>query len=207
MEAPNPRRRQSSNTSTSAYSSKASQNFNAISLKTTVPNLSLRKGSTFHSPTSPRSIDHDPILSVPSLPRRSPTCSKQLEAAIAAGDGRIAQLIGAVERSLSGLETFSSDSQETITPEALPVPRFLIDASAQDGDSMDIDSTSPRPVPRTHRKHHSSDSGIGSTETSEHSAVGDEVHLKHGTSTACWHIYLTYNHGFRNEHPPPNIRR
>ena len=179
-QSPNPRRRQLFGASAPTSFPKAQQSHDAISLKTSGPNLSLRKGSTFHSPTSPRSADHDPILNVPSLPRRSPTCSKQLEAAIAAGDSRITQLIGAVERSLSGLETFSSDSQETIVPEALPLPRFMVNAPCQDHDPMDVDPSSFQPNPRSHRKHHSSDSGIGSTETSGRSALGDNTNLKFG---------------------------
>ena len=74
--------------------------------------------------------------------------------------------LGVVERSLSGLETFSTDSQETLKAEDLPVPRCFLDAHIGEADSMDIDpprnTTNPA---RGTRKHHSSDSGIGSTVT------------------------------------------
>ncbi|KAI4261888.1 MAG: hypothetical protein L6R42_002924 [Xanthoria sp. 1 TBL-2021] len=139
-------------------------------------NLPLKKSSTFHSPTTPPAQDDDPIVNIPLLPRRSPTCPKSLEDAVAAGEKRIQNLIGAVDRSLSGLETFSNDSQETLGAGDLPVPRFLLGARPNDPDHMDLDP-SPNPASqrqfkqRPRRKHHSSDSGIGSTVTgSEDSA-------------------------------------
>lgn len=125
----------------------------------------LRKCSTFHSPTTPPAQDEDPILSVPSLPRRSPTCPKALENAVAAGE-RIVHLLDVVDRSLSGLETFSNNSEDTFKAEDLPVPRFMLDAHVAGTDAMEIDSSSYKTnIPRTTRKHHSSDSGIGSTVT------------------------------------------
>ena len=133
-------------------------------------NLPLRKSSTFHTPTTPPSQDDDPIVNIPLLPRRSPTCAKSLEDAVTAGEKRIQHLMDVVDRSLSGLEEFSSDSQETLRAEDLPVPRFMLDAHVGDPDSMDVDRASNAPSPRpfmqrpTH-KHHTSDSGIGSTTT------------------------------------------
>ena len=131
-------------------------------------NNPLRKSSTFHSPTSPSPSDDDPILNIPSIPRRSPTCSKDLERIIAGGDDRIANILGAVERSLSGLECFSTDNQKTLYAEDLPVPRFMVNVPNSSPQSTDLDDdldlddyTSPV------RKHHSSDSGIGSTVSSE----------------------------------------
>lgn len=140
--------------------------------------LPLRKSSTFHSPTSPPSQENDPIVNIPLLPRRSPTCPKDLEDAVAAGEKRVAQLIGVFDRSLSGLENFSSDTQETLRAEDLPVPRFMIDAHVGEFDNMDIDHSADhgshlqRPHHVAH-KHHASDSGIGSTVTdSEESLSG-----------------------------------
>ena len=132
--------------------------------------MPLRKSSTFHSPISPRSPEDDPIVNIPLLPRRSPTCPKALEDAVAAGEKRVAQLIGVVDRSLSGLENFSTDSQETLRADDLPVPRFMIDAHVGDLDMMDVDQSADREFhspPQKHivRKHHTSDSGIGSTVT------------------------------------------
>lgn len=134
-------------------------------------NLPLKKSSTFHSPSTPPAQDDDPIVNIPLLPRRSPTCPRSLEDAVAAGEKRIQNLIGAVDRSLSGLETFSNDSQETLrAADDLPVPRFLLGAHASDPDHMDLDPSTNPAAPhqfkqRPQHKHHSSDSGIGSTVT------------------------------------------
>ena len=131
-------------------------------------NLPLRKSATFHSPKTPPS-DDDPILSIPLLSRRSPTSHKDLEDAVAAGEPRIAQLIGSVDRSLSGLESFSSDSQETLRQEETPIPRFMLGPHSNDSDRMDVDDsreshTLPSKVPqRAGHTRHASDSGLGSS--------------------------------------------
>ena len=168
--SPNPRRRYLCNAPLSRTIPPQSHPLN-ISTTLASPNHSLRKSATFHSPTSPPSASHDPILSIPSIPKRSPTCSRDLEDTIAAGGNRIAQLIGAVDRSLSGLQSFSSSSQETLAGEALPVPRFMIDIR------IEQDCKNLRP------KHHSSDSGIGSTESSEDSASNDYAGAEQGTTS------------------------
>ena len=133
-------------------------------------NRALTKSSTFHSPTTPPAQDEDPILSIPLLPRRSPTCPKTLENAVEAGERRIANLLGAVDRSLSGLEGFSTDSQDTLKADALPVPRFMLDAHCVESDDMDIEPSRdhvnlPERKVRIAHKHHRSDSGIGSSVT------------------------------------------
>ncbi|KAI4099800.1 MAG: hypothetical protein L6R37_005792 [Teloschistes peruensis] len=149
---------------------------------------SLKKSSTFHSPTTPPSPHDDPIVNIPLLPRRSPTCPRELQVAFAAGEKRLQDLLGAVDRSLSGLETFSTDSQETLRASDLPVPRCVLDAQAGDLDCMDVDASpeltsSPHTKPRPrHKYHHSSDSGIGSTVTdSEDSLLKPYATNKHDT--------------------------
>ncbi|KAL6720682.1 hypothetical protein ACLMJK_002607 [Lecanora helva] len=142
----------------------------------------LRKSSTFHSPKSPSS-DDDPILNIPLLSRRSPTCPKDLEDAVAASEQRIGQLIGSVDRSLSGLESFSTDSQETVRPDDLPVPRFMLgNYQPAVADHMDVDSNDAPSTPATkHRpthNRHSSDSGLGSSVSStEESLSGRYANL------------------------------
>ena len=127
----------------------------------------LRKSATFHSPKSPAS-DDDPIVNIPLLSRRSPTSHQDLEDAVAAGEQRIAQLLGSVDRSLSGLQNFSTDSQETIRPDEHPVPRFLLGTPVNDKDHMDVDhpdhATDSKALLRHHNRH-ASDSGIGSSVT------------------------------------------
>lgn len=122
-------------------------------------------------------------MNIPLLPRRSPTCPKTLENAVEAGERRIANLLGAVDRSLSGLEGFSTDSQDTLKADDLPVPRFMLDAHCVESDDMDIESSrdhvvSPERKIRVAHKHHRSDSGIGSsvTDPDEMKQNADEGH-------------------------------
>jgi len=185
MDSPhsNPRRRNSYNTRSSATSHQPM--YTSDTSAATNYTSSLKKSSTFHTPTSP-SQEHDPILNIPSLPRRSLTSSKDLEA-LATGDDRIAQILGAVDRSLSGLESFSSDSQDTLVAEAHPVPLFMLHAKVGDSDSMEIDNDRSSTHPsQSHRsgytkKHHASDSGIGSTvSSSEASMSGKHAGMKQG---------------------------
>ncbi len=142
--------------------------------------LPLKKSATFHSPKSPSS-DEDPVLNISLLSRRSPTCPRDLENAIAAGEHRIAQLLGSVDRSLSGLESFSSDSQETLKQEDAPVPRFMLRPQSGETDRMDVDDasthTSPsKPQKRPSHNRHTSDSGLGSSVSStEESLSGDHA--------------------------------
>ena len=185
MDSPHshPRRRNSYNTRSSAPSHQPICTSDAS--PATKYTSSLKKSSTFHTPTSP-SAEHDPVLNIPSLPRRSLTSSKDLEA-LATGDDRIAQILGAVDRSLSGLETFSSDSQDTLIAEAHPVPLFMLHANVSDPDNMEIDhdrsSTHPSQSHRNGyiKKHHASDSGIGSTiSSSEASMSGKHAGMTQG---------------------------
>ena len=132
--------------------------------------LPLKKSATFHSPKSPSS-DDDPTLNISLLSRRSPTCPRALENAIAAGEQRIAQLLGSVDRSLSGLESFSADSQDTAKQDDAPVPRFMLRPRTGEADCMDIDTTSMdtsslKTERRTSHNRHTSDSGLGSSVSS-----------------------------------------
>lgn len=146
---------------------------------------SLKKSATFHSPVSPSSGEDDPILNIQFLPRRSSTCPRALEDAVAAGKKRVANLLGAVDRSLSGLENFPTDTQHTLQAEDLPIPRFMLDAHVGDLDQMDIDPASDRiddsRQNRKLRKHHTSDSGIGSTVTGSEESSRSQA----GTFSMC----------------------
>ena len=123
-------------------------------------------------------------MSIPLLPKRSPTCPKDLQDAVAAGEKRAAYLLGVVDRSLSGLRDFSTDSQDTQLAEDLPLPRFMVHPHAADVDDMDIDPSAGQSdhaaaFPKAPRKHHTSDSGIGSTITdSKDSMVGYDTGME-----------------------------
>lgn len=147
----------------------------------------LKKSATFHSPKSPPS-DDDPILNIPLLSRRSPTCPKDLEDAVAASEQRIGQLIGSVDRSLSGLESFSTDSQETLRPDDLPVPRFMLGTyHAAVSDHMDIDDSAIKPKQRSSHNRHTSDSGLGSSVSSTEESLSGH----HAGMRPCFHHTLS----------------
>lgn len=173
----NPRRRHLNNNNLSITSSLPS--LHHVIQDHASANFSLRKSSTFHSPTTPPSQDDDPIVNFPLLPRRAPTCPKALGDVVAAGEKRIQDIIGAVDRSLSGLETLSTDSQETLRAEGTPVPRFMLETRPGNVDRMDIDPSatpSQRPIKQySRRKHHSSDSGIGSTVTGSEESLSKDL--------------------------------
>ncbi|EEH21548.2 hypothetical protein PABG_03764 [Paracoccidioides brasiliensis Pb03] len=151
--------------------------------------MQLRKGATFHSPTTPPSPGSDPILNIHSLLRRSPTCPRSLEDVIAAGEKRMAVFIDKFERNLSGLgdyspsspspSTASSSSSSTssrnrhriLDDDDLPVPRAILDAHVIHADTMDTDSTDSKhckPLriddsPAMNSRQHASDSGLGTS--------------------------------------------
>ena len=109
------------------------------------------------------------------------------------------RLLGVVDRSLSGLESFSSDSQETLRQEDLPVPRFMLDTHVDGPDHMDVDEaldqrSSSKSQQRAAHHHHTSDSGLGSSVTSaEESLSGDHAGMRehyHSTSAATKKTYV-----------------
>ncbi|KAI9819504.1 MAG: copper-binding transcription factor [Pycnora praestabilis] len=131
--------------------------------------MSLRKGATFHSPTTPPLEVAEPTFTAPLMPKRAQTCPKSLEDVIAAGEKRMAALIGSFDRSLSGIGPISPGSEATLHAEDLPVPRIVLDATVPDFDLNNVGHRSARNSSKftgrnvEARKHHSSDSGIGST--------------------------------------------
>ena len=96
------------------------------------------------------------------------------------------RLLGVVDRSLSGLESFSSDSQETLRQEDLPVPRFMLGGHVDGPDCMDVDDpldqasiSKPQQRAAHQHHHHASDSGLGSSVTSaEESLSGDHAGMR-----------------------------
>ncbi|EEP76554.1 hypothetical protein UREG_01403 [Uncinocarpus reesii 1704] len=131
----------------------------------------LKKGATFHSPTTPSADECDPILYIPSLPRRAPTSSRALEEVIAAGERRVAGILGQVERDLAGIDGKSTRNRPSFPGDDFPVPRGLLHARVADTDPMDIDTapydskfhSSRRLPPVDAKEHRVADSGIGSS--------------------------------------------
>jgi hypothetical protein len=86
-------------------------------------NMSLRKGSTFHSPSTPeRELPYH--FKVPSLPRRSQT---SLEDVVDAHKRRVAITLGDIDRGLLAVEDSSTSARQSFPDEADPVPRGFLD--------------------------------------------------------------------------------
>ncbi|KAI9681190.1 MAG: copper-binding transcription factor [Caeruleum heppii] len=140
---------------------------------------SLRKGATFHSPITPPAESDDPILHVPSLPRRSPTCPRELDA-IVANQTRIAAVMEFYQKPISDHCSDSTAAHRKPLEEDLPLPRGLLrpsTPSSMTGTTCDIADRNRQscstgaegkaPVQarldQSYKRHHTSDSGIGST--------------------------------------------
>ncbi|KAI9746080.1 MAG: copper-binding transcription factor [Claussenomyces sp. TS43310] len=84
-------------------------------------NMSLRKGATFHSSSSPLSEHH---CNIPSLPRRSQTT---LEDVIEAHKRRVAVTLGDIDRQLSSVDLGSSPStKQSYRDDSFPVPQGFL---------------------------------------------------------------------------------
>ncbi|KAJ6178553.1 hypothetical protein N7519_009014 [Penicillium mononematosum] len=158
-------------------------------LNTALPTLSndspdskmpLKKGETFHTPTSPPSSDRDPVLNFRSLPHRSPT---SLEA-IAVAEERMTSILGRLT-----LEPTQDQSSEVAGGES-PLDSGLARnnsksmpdsprSSKEDGRSIPI----PLDEKKARQQHsHESDSGLGTSVSSEEgladskNKVNDGIH-------------------------------
>lgn len=89
-------------------------------------NMSLRKGATFHTPSTPeREIPHH--FKVPSLPRRSQTT---LEDVVDAHKRRVAITLGDIDRGLSAVEERSPTARQSFPDEADPVPQGFLNVGS-----------------------------------------------------------------------------
>ncbi|KAB5580534.1 hypothetical protein GE09DRAFT_1167993 [Coniochaeta sp. 2T2.1] len=128
----------------------------ALSLKT---NMVLRKGATFHSPTTPTSPevnDYKP----PSLPRRSQT---NLDDVIDAHRRRVALTLGDIDRTLSSAYNTSTSS---FRDDSLPIPRGVLDHTLDSSimsKDLEVERRVLRPRSRRAQGQHASDSGLGSS--------------------------------------------
>ncbi|KAK2741753.1 copper-binding transcription factor [Myotisia sp. PD_48] len=136
----------------------------------TRPLPTLRKGETFHVSNSPSSADRDPVLNFPALPRRCPTSTQALEDAITAGENRVANFLGNVERNLAGLTVAVPSTKPSLADADLPVPRGFLNRQIPSTDRNDMDSPSrdiqksPRQAsPKQAHRPTYADSGIGSS--------------------------------------------
>jgi hypothetical protein len=117
MSFSNPRR--TTKTTSSALTPTPSS---ASSRPTVNTKMSLRKGATFHSPTTPeRELPHH--FKVPSLPRRSQTT---LEDVVDAHKRRVAITLGDIDRSLAAVEERSPTGRQSFPDVADPVPQGFL---------------------------------------------------------------------------------
>lgn len=116
--------------------------------------LSLRKGTTFHSPTTNKSELFNPLdaAATPcSMPSRSVTSPKDLEELlIGAGERRAADLLAKVDQVIASNSSAAALGKLLSEPEALPNPRCVLDHTSLDN------------IPEDKREAHY-DSGLGSS--------------------------------------------
>lgn len=102
--------------------------------------MSVRKGSTFHSPKLPPSPSKDPILSIKSLPLRSLTSPEALQDLCDQSDQRVSELLATFDQSLSGLgSSLETDHEHQKT---LPIPRSLAANAASKSKLMETQNIS-----------------------------------------------------------------
>lgn len=128
----------------------------ALTLKT---NIVLRKGATFHSPTSPESPE-SAVFIPPSLPRRSQT---NLDDVIDAHRRRVALTLGDIDKALSAATDSTSSPKKPLRDNSFPIPRGLLSPTLI-GKDMEVERRVLRPRPnRCSSRNHDSDSGLGTS--------------------------------------------
>ncbi|GKT41895.1 zinc finger Y-chromosomal protein 1 [Colletotrichum spaethianum] len=129
----------------------------------TLKTNSLRKGATFHSPTSPTSSQDDALTAPPSL-RRSQT---NLDDVVDAHCRRMALIVDDIDKSLANINLVSPKAK-SFRDDSLPVPRgFLnlpvVDPAMAKEKSKETERRILRPRTRRSSRHHESDSGLGTS--------------------------------------------
>jgi len=165
-------------------------------------NMSLRKGATFHSPSSPSSDNH---FTIPSLPRRSAT---NLEDVVDAHRRRAALRLLDIDRGLSAVES-STTTRTSYRDEGLPVPQGFLDHTVgahptegydsimegvmtQEPSELSIGKSSLRSSHKRRSSHcHASDSGLGSSITSVSEKRGMEAMAASLTDDRCARSIIT----------------
>ncbi|KAL2132284.1 hypothetical protein VTI74DRAFT_3971 [Chaetomium olivicolor] len=149
-----------------------------LSIKT---NVVLKKGATFHSPTTPPETP-ERAFRPPSLPRRSQT---NLDDVIDAHRRRVALTLGDIDKTLAGLckdDSAASSTRKTLRDETLPLPRGLLDHTLDSAmvKQEPAERRMLRPRSRRAARFHESDSGLGTsiTSTREKQAVMQDKMVK-----------------------------
>ena len=156
--------------------------------------MSLRKGATFHSPstTPERELPHH--FKVPSLPRRA---QSTLEDVVDAHKRRVALTLGDIDRGLSSLEESSFTARQSFPDEADPVPQGFLNHTVGTTDaygpimdgctSQEHASIGRRSLRLRHNRRPSrfSDSGLGSSIGSASSKRAGETAATSVTGDHC----------------------
>lgn len=130
----------------------------------TLKTNSLRKGATFHSPTSPTSSLDDALTAAPPSLRRSQT---NLDDVVDAHCRRMALIVDDIDKSLANINLVSPKTK-SFRDDSLPVPRgFLnlpvVDPAMAKEKSKETERRILRPRTRRSSRHHESDSGLGTS--------------------------------------------
>ncbi|KAK4044559.1 hypothetical protein C8A01DRAFT_12074 [Parachaetomium inaequale] len=153
-----------------------------LSIKT---NVVLKKGATFHSPTTPLESP-EPVFTPPSLPRRSHT---NLDDVIDAHRRRVALTLGDIDKTLAGLckdNSAASSARKTLRDETLPLPRGVLDHTLDSVMVKEQPAERRMLRPRTRRasRYHESDSGLGTSIASTREKEAAAKKEKMGRTTA-----------------------
>lgn len=129
----------------------------ALSLKT---NMALKKGATFHSPTTPPSSP-ETTFRPPSLPRRSHT---NLDDVIDSHRRRAALICGTIDKAMSTLRE-DSPQPSAFRDDNCPVPRGVLGHTIDTmmGKEPEVERRVLRPRTRRPARYHESDSGLGTS--------------------------------------------
>lgn len=115
------------------------------------PSPSLKKGATFYSSASPPH-EHDPVLDIPSLPRRSPTSSGALQAIIS-GKQRMSSILDQFDLSTLSVNSDRTKQNDDPVPSGLLAVQMNPEANRRQQPSKEALA----------RNRHASDSGLGSS--------------------------------------------
>ena len=129
---------------------------NGLKIKT-----NLRKGATFHSPTTPPSSPPASSFKVPSLPRRSQT---NLDDVVGAHRRKAALTISQFEQTLMAADSAGPPSR-SFHDNSLPIPRVVLGHAVADSKMAQFSLPERRVLHPRRRspRHHDSDSGLGTS--------------------------------------------
>ncbi|KAK4130429.1 hypothetical protein BT67DRAFT_429612 [Trichocladium antarcticum] len=127
-------------------------------------NLVLKKGATFHSPTTPTSSSEN-VFRPPSPPRRS---HSNLDDVIDSHRRRVALTLDDIDKALAGLSTDDSSaaaSRKALRDNSLPIPRGVLDHTLDSamGKAQPAERRVLRPRTRRTSRTHQTDSGLGTS--------------------------------------------